>query len=123
MDGPDYDQFSAKEASTYFQDFLILYPGDPNTDQAEKGLAQIKTEFARSKIKIAEFYQYKRRNYVAAKVLYNEAITSYPDSAIAKKARTRLDEIAPKVAEQEALMNRKPTAQKPPKRKRFLGLF
>jgi len=123
VDGPEYDQFSAKEASTYFQDFLILYPGDPNTEQAEKGLAQIKSEIANSKIKIAEFYHYKRKNYIAAKVLYNEAITTFPDSAVAKKARARLDAIAPKVAEQEALMNRKPTDKPAPKHKRFLGLF
>jgi hypothetical protein len=48
----------------------------------------MKTMLAESKIKIGDFYFYKRNNYTAAKVFYNEAITSYPESTIAE-ARPR----------------------------------
>ncbi len=125
VDGPEYDQLSAIDSATYFQDFLILYPGDPNVAQAEKGLDEMKTERALSKMKMAEFYHYKRHNYVAAKVFYNEAITIYPNSPVALKARARLDTIAPKLAAQEAAeaaRAAKVDAPKP-KKKKVLWLF
>jgi outer membrane protein assembly factor BamD len=46
-----------------------------------QGLDEMKTILAESKITIADFYFYKRDNYTAARVFYNEAITVYPDSA------------------------------------------
>ncbi len=125
VDGPEYDQFSAKESSTYYQDYLILFPKDPNVGKAEKGLDAMKTEFAMSKMKLAEFYHYKRHNYIAAKIFYNEAITAYPDSPVAHKARERLDKIAPKLAEQEAAAAARANKIEPPKpkKKKVLWLF
>jgi len=41
-------------------------------------------------MKIADYYFFKQKNYTAARVFYNEAITSYPDSDVAKRARDRL---------------------------------
>lgn len=125
VDGPEYDQFSAHESATYYQDYLILFPKDPGVADAEKGLDEMKTELADSKMKIAEFYHYKRHNYVAAKIFYNEAITTYPDSAIAEKARARLDKIAPKIEAQEAAAAARPQKVEAPKpkRKKVLWLF
>lgn len=125
VDGPEYDQFSAKESSTYYQDYLILFPKDPNVGKAETGLDAMKTEYAMSKMKLAEFYHYKRHNYIAAKVFYNEAITIYPDSAVALTARERLDKIAPKLAEQEAAAAARANRIEPPKpkKKKVLWLF
>jgi outer membrane protein assembly factor BamD len=84
VDGPQYDQASAVDASTYYQDYLILYPKEPDVAKAEKGLDEMKTERAQSKIKMAEFYHFKRHNYVAAKIFYNEASTIYPNSPVAR---------------------------------------
>ncbi|HLP02085.1 MAG TPA: outer membrane protein assembly factor BamD [Opitutaceae bacterium] len=125
VDGPEYDQFSAKESSTYYQDFLILFPKDPNVAQAEQGLDKMKTELAMSKMKMAEFYHFKRHNYIAAKIFYNEAITIYPGSPVAQKARERLDKIAPKLAEQEAAAAARANKIQPPKpkKKKVLWLF
>lgn len=125
VDGPEYDQFSANEAATYFQDFMILFPKDPNIAQAEDGLDQMKSEMAMSKIKMAEFYHYKRHNYIAAKIFYNEAITAYPSSAVAQMARERLDTIAPKIAEQEAAAAARASKirEPKPKKKKVLWLF
>jgi outer membrane protein assembly factor BamD len=112
VEGPDYDQESTRQAITYFEDFMILYPGDNNVGKAEKGLAHMKNELAQSKMQIGDFYFYKRDNFKAARVLYNEAITAYPDSDIATRARERLTEVA--AAEEKAA-----AAAAAPKKKRF----
>ena len=93
VQGPYYDQASTRQAITYFEDFQILFPNDANMPDVEKGLADVRTTFAQSKIKIGDFYFYKRDNFKAARVFYNEAITSYPDSAAAAEARKRLEEV------------------------------
>lgn len=98
VDGPYYDQASTKESITYYTDFMLLYPGDQNIATAEKGLDQMKTMLAESKIKIGDFYFYKRDNFKAARVFYNEAITAYPESAIAARAKVRLAEVEKKAA-------------------------
>ena len=126
VDGPEYDQFSAHESATYYQDFLILFPKDPSVAKAESGLDAMKTELAISKLKMAEFYHYKRHNYIAARIFYNEVITTYPGSPVAQKARARLDKIAPQIARQEAAEAAR-AAKKPiepkPKKKKVLWLF
>lgn len=93
VDGPYYDQASTRQAITYFEDFLILFPNDSNIPSVDKGLSAARKTFAESKIKIGDFYFYKRDNYKAARVFYNEAITSYPDSEAAADARKRLAEV------------------------------
>ncbi|OHE88865.1 MAG: hypothetical protein A3G75_04760, partial [Verrucomicrobia bacterium RIFCSPLOWO2_12_FULL_64_8] len=102
VEGPYYDQASTHEAITYYQDFMILFPGDPNIATAEKGLSQMKQELADSKMKMADYYFKYRQNYKAAKVFYNEAITVYPDSKVAERARTQLAVIDQKLAAQPA---------------------
>lgn len=114
VEGPYYDQGSTKTALTYFEDFMILFPSDANIGTAEKGLATMKTTLAESKMKIGDFYFYKRDNYTAAKVFYNEAITSYPDSEVAKRAKLRLAEVEAKASGKPA-----PASGDQPKKKRF----
>jgi outer membrane protein assembly factor BamD len=119
VDGPFYDQGSTKEAITYFTDFMLLFPSDTNINAAEKGLDGMKTMLAESKMRMADFYFYKRSNYKAARVFYNEAITAYPESAIAQRAKSRLAEVEAKANNQPApapLPGAEPTAKK----KRFL---
>ncbi len=118
VDGPYYDQGSTKESITYFTDFMLLFPSDTNIGAAEKGLDGMKTMLAESKIRMGDFYFYKRSNFKAARVFYNEAITAYPESAIALKAKVRLAEVEAKAAGQPAP---KAQADAPaPKKKRFL---
>lgn len=97
-EGPKYDQASTKEAMTYYEDFMILYPGDANISRAAAGVDRMKTTLAQSKIYIGDFYFYKRQNYRAARVFYNEAITAYPESAPANVAKKRLAELDAKMA-------------------------
>jgi outer membrane protein assembly factor BamD len=99
-EGPKYDQASTKEAMTYYEDFMILYPGDANIAHAAEGVDKMKTILAQSKIYIGDYYFYKRYNSEAAKVFYNEAITAYPDSAPAKLAKKRLADLDTKLSKQ-----------------------
>lgn len=121
VEGPYYDQASTKEAITYFEDYLILYPGDSGAAVAEKGLAKMKTVLAQSKMILADYNFKYRKNYQAAKIFYNEAITIYPDSPVATAARAKLTKV-------EALLEAmpKPVVPKPgaapatpPKKKKF----
>jgi len=123
VEGPSYDQTSTKEAITYFEDFVILFPGDTNISGAEKGLADMKVVLAESKLKTGDYYLKYRRNYKAAKVFYNEAITDYPDSKVAVHARAELTKVDALLAEQEkaaAGAAGQPVPPKPSKKKRFL---
>ncbi len=93
VDGPYYDQASTKEAITYYEDYLIQFPGDAGAAEAEKGLSKMKTVLANSKMILADYYYKYRHNYKAAKVLYNEAITTYPDSPVATRAHNMLAKV------------------------------
>jgi len=118
VDGPYYDQGATKESITYFTDFMLLFPSDGNVAAAEKGLDGMKTMLAESKIKIADFYFYKRSNFQAARVFYNEAITAYPESTVAARARARLTEVEAKASNQP--LPAKTASGEPAKKKRFL---
>jgi outer membrane protein assembly factor BamD len=121
VDGPLYDQASTKEAITYYEDYMILFPGDGGMATAEKGLDNMKTVLSRSKIELADYYYKYRKNLKAAKVLYNEAITVYPDSAVAKEAREKLDVIDTKLG---LIPQGNPAAPKAePKKKKKFWLF
>lgn len=119
VDGPYYDQAATKEAITYFQDYMILFPGDPNVASADTGLDQMRTVLAESKIKMADFYFYKRDNYTAARVFYNEAITVYPDSSVAGIAKKRLQEVEIEAAAHLPDPKDGDTEGTPKKKKRF----
>ena len=114
VDGPLYDQASTKEAITFYEDYMILFPGDPNISEAEKGLADMKTVLAQSKLKIGDFYYNKRNNLTAAKVFYNEAITTYPDSEVSAKAREKLDIIDARLAAAPKAPDGQPSGNPPP---------
>ena len=91
--GPAYDQGSTRKAIAHYEDFMILYPDSRHAEAAEEELAEMRDVLARSKLIIGEFYHFRRDNYVAARVFYNEAITSSPTSPSADEARERLREI------------------------------
>ncbi len=119
VQGPNHDQAATQEAITYFQDFMILFPGDPNVAAAETGLDDMRTMLAKSKIVMADFYFYKRDNYTAARVFYNEAITVYPDSAVADIAKERLSEVEAEAAKYLPETESDDEETTPKKKKRF----
>ncbi|MBA3849822.1 MAG: outer membrane protein assembly factor BamD [Opitutus sp.] len=119
VEGPAYDQASTKSAITYYEDYLIQFPGDSGAASAEKGLAEMKTLLAQSKMIMADYYYKYRRNYKAAKVFYNEAITTYPDSQVAARARTMLADVDARLAGQNPPPLAPEQKAKEPKKKRF----
>ncbi|MBA4138543.1 MAG: outer membrane protein assembly factor BamD [Opitutus sp.] len=120
VDGPPYDQASTKAAITYYEDYLIQFPGDSGAGSAEKGLAEMKTMLAQSKMIMADYYYKYRRNYKAAKVFYNEAITTFPDSPVAARARTMLADVDARLAgENPPAVPAEQKATEPKKKKRF----
>jgi outer membrane protein assembly factor BamD len=119
VDGAYYDQASTKSAITYYEDFLIQFPGDAGAAAAEKGLADMKTMLAESKMLLADYYYKYRRNYKAAKVFYNEAITTFPDSPVAARARTMLADVDARLAGENPPPVAPDAKSNAPRKKRF----
>lgn len=120
VDGPYYDQASTKSSITYFEDYLIQFPGDAGAGSAEKGRAEMKTMLAQSKMLMADYYYKHRRNYKAARVFYNEAITTYPDSPVAERARVMLADVDARLAGQNPPgVPDAPKSEQPKRKKRF----
>ncbi len=88
--GPPYDQASTQLALTYFQDFLILFPGEADVPVAVQGVDDARTMLSESRMVMGDFYFRHRSNYTAARVFYNEAITIFPESPVADRARQLL---------------------------------
>lgn len=91
--GPRYDQGSTREAISYFQDFLILFPDHEQVELAEKGLQVNLDVLAQSRLLIGEFFFRHRSNFRAAEVFFNEAITISPNSPAADRSRAYLARI------------------------------
>lgn len=100
--GPDYDQGATREAISYLQDFLILFPNNPAVGEAEEALDDLQNVYARSKLVLGEFFYQKRGRLTSAKTFFNEAITIAPDSEAAQTARgyiARIDDLLAEVPE------------------------
>jgi outer membrane protein assembly factor BamD len=91
--GPAYDQGSTREAISYFEDFLILFPRSPDVPSAEAGLSEMLEILAESRLEVGDFYYFYRNNNTAALIFYNEAITVAPQSSTATQARQRIEDI------------------------------
>jgi hypothetical protein len=74
---------------------------------------------AQSRLKIADFYYFKRARYQAARVFYNEAITIAPTSESARIARERIARVDVDEAKWEATL----AAEAQRERGKFLGIF
>ncbi|GAB5562109.1 MAG: hypothetical protein SynsKO_37560 [Synoicihabitans sp.] len=129
VDGPYYDQESTREAITYFEDFMILFPDDPGLAEAQHGLDQMRTIFANSKMILGDYQLKYRKNFQAARVFYNEAITSFPDSEVADRARQQLEVVQQRMDalglefDEDGKLKRDEENPAPEKRKKFLGIF
>ncbi len=88
----EYDQSAAGNAIATFTDFAILYPLDPRVPVLTDLIDELKTEQARGAYRIARYYE-KRKKLDGAKVYYNEAIRTAPDSEYAESAKQRLEDL------------------------------
>lgn len=93
VQGPSWDQGATREAVSFYQDYLILYPDTPGSYEAEAGLYYMRETLAESKFEVGEFFWKYRNNPRAARVMYSEAITVAPQSGIAKRAEAMIAKI------------------------------
>lgn len=93
VEGPEYDQAPTRNAISFYQDYLILFPKEAGVSKAEEGLDKMRDTYARSRLVMGDFYYYYRNNNIAASIFYNETITLAPDSPAAEEARTQLKKI------------------------------
>jgi outer membrane protein assembly factor BamD len=91
--GPAYDQGANREAISYYEDFILLFPRHPRAGEAEENIEQMQEILAQSRVVLGDFYHYRRRNFPAARIFYNEAITIAPVSPTAEEARQKLIEV------------------------------
>ena len=93
VQGPEYDQTPTRNAISFFNDYLILFPNESQVARAEEGLEAMEDTYARSRLVMGDFYYYYRNNGVAASIFYNETITLAPNSPAAKEAEAQLKKI------------------------------
>ena len=91
--GPAYDQGSTRDAISYYEDYLILFPESEYLGEVESNLRGMEDLLARSKLNLGDFYYNYRSNNTAALVYYNETVTIAPDSEAADEARQRIESI------------------------------
>ena len=97
IEGANYDQGSTREAISYYEDFLILFPDSELVPQAEEGLKKVNEIYAQSKYLMGEYYRKYLHNDTAALALYNETITVAPKTETAQLARERIDQLSSRV--------------------------
>ncbi|MGZ8920034.1 MAG: outer membrane protein assembly factor BamD, partial [Limisphaerales bacterium] len=88
----EYDQSVAGHAIATFTDFMTLYPNDQRVPEAQKLIADLRTEQARGSMLVARFYE-KKRQWDGALVYYNEVLIRDPQSKYAEEAKQRIEEI------------------------------
>lgn len=93
VNGAEYDQGSTRQAISYYEDFLILFPQSSKLGEVESKLVAMEDLLARSRLKLGNFFYNYRSNNTAALVFYNETITIAPDSEAADEARARITNI------------------------------
>ena len=103
---------------------MILFPESDGLAEAQEGLDEMRTVFAQSKMILADYYLKHVRNYKGARVFYNEAITTFPNSEIAERARAQLEIVdAREAAAAPATADAKGGSAAKPPRKKILGIF
>ncbi|MEN8663108.1 MAG: outer membrane protein assembly factor BamD [Lentimonas sp.] len=91
--GSEYDQGSTRQAISYYEDFLVLFPTSSYTGEVESNLESMENLLSTSRLNLGDFYYYYRSNKTAALIFYNEAITIAPDSESAQEATARIEDI------------------------------
>lgn len=89
------DQQTTTTAVSEFKEFIEQHPDTELSEKAKEHVAGLRNKEAENNFLIAQFYA-KQKNYKAAKVYYNTIINEYEDTAWAKKALEKLQELGKK---------------------------
>ncbi|MEO0508292.1 MAG: outer membrane protein assembly factor BamD [Verrucomicrobiota bacterium] len=93
VQGSDYDQGATRQAISYYEDFMILFPQSNYLGEVEANLAAMQNLLAESRLNLGDFFYYYRNNNTAALTFYKEAITIAPESEVADEARARVTDV------------------------------
>lgn len=93
----EYDQSIAGQAIATFGDFMTLYPEDARLPEAQKMIAQLRTEQARGSYEIARYYE-KRKRWDGALVYYGDVVSKDPDSPRAEEAKRKIEDLRKRTA-------------------------
>jgi outer membrane protein assembly factor BamD (BamD/ComL family) len=85
----EYDQSTAGQAISTFQQFMTLYPDDPRVTKGEQFIAALKTEQARGNFETAKYYESTHR-WKSALIYYNAVVIQDPKSGYATVALERI---------------------------------
>lgn len=86
------DLSSGYRAIDAFNEFLKRYPDAPEAEEARKSVAEIKRILAEKELYIARFYL-RQDLFKSAKGRLEKILEMFPDTAPAKEARERLDQM------------------------------
>ncbi len=98
MAGRSQDLSALKEAQNNFEDFLVQYPNDEKSFQANDNMKAMTNRESQDIMRIARFYDFSK-NYQASALYYNEVIRRFSQTAEASEAKTRLAELKDLVGE------------------------
>lgn len=91
--GPEWDQGATRNALNYYNDYISLFPQNPNAPEAVKGAEKMRETLARNRLDLGKFYYNRRNNSRAAAIFFNEVVNISPDSEAAKEAQEFLADI------------------------------
>lgn len=91
--GEEYDQGSTRQAISYYEDLLVLFPENEQIGLVEANLRKMENLLALNRFSLGDFYYFYRNNNTAALTFYNETITIAPESEAAADAANRIADI------------------------------
>ena len=98
MAGKSQDLSALKESQNNFEDFLVQYPNDEKSFQANDNMKSMVHRESEDIMRIARFY-YFSKNYQSSAICYNEVIRKFGQTPEASDAKTRLAELKDLVGE------------------------
>lgn len=99
MAGRSQDLSALKEAQNNFEDFLVQYPNDEKSFQANDNMKSMVHRESEDIMRIARFYDFSK-NYQASAIYYNEVIRKFAQTPEASDAKARLAELKDLVGEE-----------------------
>jgi len=91
----EYHEKDVDQALTKFERFRKMHPESVLEFEANEAITELRAKKAQSLYDIAHFYQ-ERRRFESARLYYGDVVALFPDTAVAGKAKLRLEEVEAK---------------------------
>lgn len=93
-----YSREITEKALSEFKDFKQSFPQSDRVSEANMVIDELKNKQARDTYEVGEFYE-KRKKWKSASVYYQETVDRFPDTASAKEAQGKLEQLKDKIEE------------------------